>query len=37
MSFEDINEMIDHELEEMIALCEEQELYATQESEFDYV
>lgn len=36
MSFEDINEMIDHELEEMIALCEEQELYNTQESEFDY-
>lgn len=37
MSFEDTNEMIDLELEEMIALCEEQEYYNSQESEFDRV
>lgn len=35
MSFEDTNEMIDLELEEMIALCEEQECYNNQECEYD--
>lgn len=29
--------MIDQELEELEALCEEWEYYANQESEFDYV
>lgn len=29
--------MIDQELEELVALCEEFEYYANQESEFDYV
>lgn len=29
--------MIDQELEELEALCEEFEYYANQESEFDYV
>lgn len=29
--------MIDQELEELVALCEEYEYYANQESEFDYV